>query len=261
MAGDLIPAWVLHRRPYGDNGCLLELLTIEMGRVSAVARGIRRKARGGTINGLAQPFRPVLVALSGRGDLQNLRQIEAAGAASMLLGQRLFSGLYVNELMLRLLPRFDPMPDLFAMYSQVMSSLPHGEVESVLRPFEMQLLMDIGYHLDIDSDCFGEALNLEHTYMLDPDRGLIAAIAGSTEELMLGSHLQQLSLQRSSGEDLDDQSRRLLKRLTRQALAHRLGPRPLRSRALARSFAAVDHPQLARSQVGLNTRPSGDIEC
>jgi DNA repair protein RecO (recombination protein O) len=261
VAGDLTPAWVLHRRPYGDNGCLLELFTLGMGRVSAVARGIRRKARGGAINGLAQPFTPLLVALSGRGELHNLRQIEAAGAASTLLGQRLFSGLYVNELMLRLIPRFDPMPDLFAMYSQVIATLPGGEVEGVLRPFELQLLMDIGYNLAIDCDCFGERLQAEQSYVLDPDRGLIAAQAGSAENLVLGRDLNQLSRQRSSGDGLDDQSRRLLKKLTRQALAHRLGPRPLRSRALARAFVAVEKPQLARSSIALCVPSSGDIEC
>lgn len=257
----MTPAWVLHRRPYGDNGCLLELLTLSMGRVSAVARGIRRKARGGAINGLAQPFTPLLVTLSGRGELHNLRQIEAAGAASTLLGQRLFSGLYVNELLLRLIPRFDPMPDLFAMYSQVIASLPRGEVESVLRPFELQLLLDIGYNLEIDCDCFGQCLDAGQTYVLDPDRGLIAAPVGTAANIMLGSDLSHLSRQRSSDECLDERSRRLLKNLTRQALAHRLGPRPLRSRALARSFMAVEKPPLARSSVAVSVPSSGDLEC
>ncbi len=260
MAGELTPAWVLHRRPYGDSSFLLELFTLDLGRVSAIARGVRRKARGGAVNGLAQPFTPLLVALGGRGELQTLRQVEAAGAASMLMGQRLFSGLYVNELVLRLLPRFDPMPDLFAMYSQAINGLVEDELERVLRPFELQLLMDIGYNLEIDSDCFGETLETQHYYILDPERGLVMTEGATSEGLILGAHLKKLSALRRSGEDLDEQSRQLLKKLTRLALAHRLGPRPLRSRALARSFVSVKKPQSARFPDVINAHNDGDAE-
>ncbi len=261
MAGELTPAWVLHRRAYGDNGFLLELLTLEFGRISAVARGVRRKARGGTVSGLAQPFMPLLVAFGGRGELQSLRQVEAAGAAPTLMGQRLLSGLYANELILRLLPRFDPMPDLFAMYSQAINDLASGELEQVLRPFELQLLADIGYSLALDSDCFGDSLRAQRHYVLDPERGLVMAEHDAGEGLILGAQLKKLSESRRLGEILDGPSRRLLKKLTRLALAHRLGPRPLRSRALAQSFVAVDKPQAVNFLNVINTKDSGDLKC
>ena len=77
MAGSLEPAWLLHRREYGDGGFLADFMGLQSGRFSAVVRGARRKARGGSHIGVLQPFLPVLLAHSGRGELKTLRKIDA----------------------------------------------------------------------------------------------------------------------------------------------------------------------------------------
>jgi DNA repair protein RecO (recombination protein O) len=119
MAGmrvNLQPAYILHSRPYRDSSVILEVFTPEHGRISALARGARRKSRGGSAAALLQLFTPLLLSFSGRGELKTLTAREAAGTAVSLRGDRLYSGLYVNELLVRLLHRYDPHPQLFVAY-------------------------------------------------------------------------------------------------------------------------------------------------
>ncbi|HYQ92513.1 MAG TPA: DNA repair protein RecO, partial [Candidatus Competibacteraceae bacterium] len=108
----LQPAFVLHRRPYRDTSLLLEAWTLEQGRLGLVARGVRtHRSRW---QGLLQPFQPLLLSGSGKGELLTLTVAEEAGRPLSPLPARWLSGLYVNELLLRLLPRHDPHPGLFA---------------------------------------------------------------------------------------------------------------------------------------------------
>ena len=58
---ELQPAFVLHRRSYRETSFLVELFTLEQGRVTVMARGVR-KSRSAT-PGLLQPFVPVLAKL------------------------------------------------------------------------------------------------------------------------------------------------------------------------------------------------------
>ena len=98
------PAYVLHSRAYRENSALVDFLTPQ-GRLRAVLRSARGKA--GT---LARPFVPLEVEFRGRGELKNVGRMESAGISTWLSGEALFSGLYLNELLIRLLPAEDPLP-------------------------------------------------------------------------------------------------------------------------------------------------------
>jgi len=123
------PAWVLGRRAYRDSSLLVELLTADSGRASVVVKGAHRKQRGGSFASLMQPFCPILVALGGQSELKYLSSAETAGVAISLPGERLFSGLYMNELLVRLLPKWDSVPQLFASYGASLVELGEGFVE------------------------------------------------------------------------------------------------------------------------------------
>ena len=85
MRVNLQPGYVLHRRAYRDTSTILELFTLEHGRLSAVARGARRQSRRGTAGRLSsQLFQPLLLSFSGRGELKTLTASEAAGSAHEL---------------------------------------------------------------------------------------------------------------------------------------------------------------------------------
>ncbi len=122
MRVNLQPAYLLHRRPFRDSSQLVELFTAEHGRLSLVARGVHRKARGGSTGAMLQPFVPLLVSFSGRGELKTLTHTEVAGRPQRLSGATLFSGFYLNELLVRLLHRYDPHPPLFASYGDTLSA-------------------------------------------------------------------------------------------------------------------------------------------
>ena len=171
----LQPGFILHSRAYRDTSSILEVFTPEYGRVSIVARGNRRKSRGGASGALLQLFQPLLLSFSGRGELKTLTDRETAGPAYGLRGERLFSGLYINELLVRLLHRYDAHPGLFVAYGNALLNLAgHELIELVLRRFEMQLLDELGYSFDLRVDGeTGEAVREDAWYHYHGDHGLV----------------------------------------------------------------------------------------
>ena len=164
----LQPAYVLHRRPYRETSLLLEIFTRDHGRLGLVARGVRgARARAKTV---LQAFVPLLVSWSGRGDLGTLGSFESNGFAPLPRGRALYSAFYLNEVLMRVLTRHDPHPEVFAVYVDVLEKLGTPAVadrmdnlESVLRLFEKKLLEAIGYGL-VFFDEEGESIDIE------PDR-------------------------------------------------------------------------------------------
>ena len=170
MRVDAQPALVLHARAYRETSLLLECLTADHGRIGLVARGVRR-ARSRLPRGLLQPLQPLLLGWTGAGELATLTQAEASAAPLRLQGERLYSAMYLNELILRLCARGDPHSGLFEHYGLCLRRLADGEPEGwTLRRFERDLLMVLGYGLVLDRDCeSGASLDAacDYTYVID----------------------------------------------------------------------------------------------
>ena len=94
-------AFVLHSRPWSETSLMLDVFTEESGRVRLVAKGARSKRS--TLKGALQPFTPLLLRFGGRGEVKTLRSAEAVSLALPLSGITLYSGLYINELLSRVL--------------------------------------------------------------------------------------------------------------------------------------------------------------
>ena len=94
-------AFVLHGRPYSETSLMLDLFTEGHGRVRLLAKGAR--SRRSNLKGCLQPFTPLLVRWGGRGEVKTLRNAEAVSLGLPLSGMMLYSGLYVNELLARVL--------------------------------------------------------------------------------------------------------------------------------------------------------------
>lgn len=226
---------MLHRRPYRESSLLVDLFAQEHGRLRAVARGIR----GGKSQAL-QPFVALEVAWSGGGTLKTLTQVEvAAPTAPLLTGRALYLGLYVNELLVRLLHEYDPHPALHARYRQLLRELAGpGDAEPLLRRFELALLADLGYGLTLDRDAHtGLRIVPDIDYVFVAGTGLIRrdAVGGDAARHRLsGCHLLAMAAEdyTSAG------ARQCAKELLRAALADHLGGRPLRSRELFRKLVA-----------------------
>jgi DNA repair protein RecO (recombination protein O) len=164
-------AYILIARPYRETSLLVEALCERDGRVGLVARGVR-SARGQPTRALLQPLQPLLIDWRGRGELPTLSQVEAAGPAHAVAAGDLLSAFYLNELVLRLLQRYDPHPGLFSRYRQALDELAGGgEVAWTLRRFERDLLTECGYALLVDQDVDGAAIVAGDHYRYDPERG------------------------------------------------------------------------------------------
>ena len=237
MRVSLQPSYILHSRPYRDSSALLEVLTAEYGRISLVARGARRRSRGGSSSALLQPFIPLLLSFSGRSELKTLTATEAVGKVLMLRGERMFSGMYVNELLVRLLHQHDAHPQLFAAYARTLQALAGNEVvDTVLRHFEFTLLHELGYSIDltVDGAC-GAPVREDLWYHYHPDFGMVARgdTVDQSRPAFAGSDLLTMA-----GGEFGGRVRLTAKRLLRQALATHLGDTPLRSRDLFRTRSA-----------------------
>ncbi|MXY91557.1 MAG: DNA repair protein RecO [Gammaproteobacteria bacterium] len=226
----LQPAYVIHRRPFRNTSLLVDFFCPEHGRIAAVARGARRgKSR---MHGLLQAFQPLRISFSGRGDVKTLTNAESAGAAVPLTGERLFSGFYINELLSRMLHDHVEHPRLYEVYRETLEALANTALlERVLRRFELELLAELGYAVNLESDCREhEPIADDKFYRYLPDVGFEVAREDENDRkrIFAGAHL--LALGRLALEDPEIAAS--AKRLLRQALEVHLGGRPLHSRAL-----------------------------
>ena len=230
----LEPAWVLHRYPYRDSSLLLEVFSREHGRLGLVARGAR-SARSRWHSQL-QILQPLLLSWSIRGDLGTLTGVDHRGQVNVLPGRQVLCGCYLNELLLRLLTRHDPHPELFAAYEHAVQMLQTGE-EQALRLFEKQLLQELGYGLLLDHEAdSGVPVEPDGLYEYRLEKGPVKC-ARSRDA---GIFLQGASLIALHNDDLGEpQACREVKQLMRAALALYLGARPLRTREVLRQLASM----------------------
>ena len=233
---ELEPAFVLHNRAYRETSLIVEIFGRDTGRLGLVAKGARRPKSAQ--RGMLQPFHPLLLSWSGSGDLGLLTGTEADGYARPLLGKALFSGLYMNELLMRLMHRHDPHRELFYHYSAALEALGLGQrTDAVLRIFEKQMLESIGYGLVLDHAIdSGEPIRKDDAYRYQTDRGPTSVGSGDADGVPVGGETL-LSLARESLETepvLDE-----AKRLMRVVLRRYLGEKPLATRSLFRARASA----------------------
>ncbi len=230
---ELQPAWVLHTRPYQNSSLLVDFFSLDCGRLRAVARGARRA--GSRTRALLQPFQPLLITLVGRQELKTLSAVEGSHGALSLQGTRLFSGLYLNELLVRLLQGQEPHGDLYRSYQQAIVALSaERDVATILRRFELSLLESLGYGLNLEVDCrTGEPITALGHYLFLEDEGFerIAHVSDlSSRAHVIFSGAELCALRHC---DFPEAAHaRAALRLTRMALQRLLGDKPLASREL-----------------------------
>ncbi len=240
MKAILESGYVIHTRPWRDTSLLVEFFSREHGRVSMIARGAKgRRTRGGSSAALLQPFTPLQCSWGGRSQLKNLSSCEPLAPALPLTGERVYSGLYMNELLMRLLHHEDPHRVLFDHYAAVLSLLAAGQAagtgesgEIPLRRFELVLLEELGYGFDLSCDGLsGERLVEDTWYHYQEEHGLVLAPSSANDRL---PRYRGADLLRISEGDFDGTARQCAKRLMRQVLGAHLGEKPLKSRELFR---------------------------
>lgn len=238
-AGQLQPAYILHSRPFRDTSLIVDAWCMYTGRQTILVKGARKaQGRQPAKRTLLQPFQPIQLCYGGRGEMGLLKHLEAAGVPLMLQGKALYSGMYINELILRLLPIADPHANIFAFYQSALSSLQTAQdVEPALREFESRLLMELGYHVDLTCDMMTKApITSTASYMLTPLQGVQEMqpdFSAAGAMVIAGSAL--LELQQESVE-YSVEARKVSKYIARVNLQAVLGDKPLHSRELFRQL-------------------------
>jgi DNA repair protein RecO (recombination protein O) len=220
-------AYVLHTRPYSESSLLVDVLSRHHGRLTLIGKGVRRLRS--PRRGLVLPFQPLVLSWAGKGEMPVLTHAEPAARVTALAGQARLCGFYLNELLARLLHRHDPHPDLFDLYERSLRALrEEGDTEPVLRLFEKQLLRELGYALELETEAGSHRpVQPEREYEYLPQFGVRAAnggqgptFAGSTLLALAGDSLQ------------GEQTMRESKQLMRMMIGYYLDGRPLHSRRL-----------------------------
>jgi DNA repair protein RecO (recombination protein O) len=210
------PGYVLHTYPYLETSLIVETFTRRFGRISLLARGARRPRSA--MRGVLLAFHPLRLGWSGASDLATLRQAEWAGGLRQLHGRGLMCGFYLNELILRLLPREDPHEALFDVYAETIARLSLDQpVAAILRTFEKRLLAELGYAPVFDREAAtGAPIEPGTSYSYEPDRGPVRSSRG--DFLVRGQTLLDLAADDYSRAETRDEARYLMRTLIGQRL-------------------------------------------
>ncbi|MCG9598325.1 DNA repair protein RecO [Vibrio sp. Isolate25] len=219
--------FVLHRRPYSESSLILDVFSEEFGRVTLMSKGARSKRSN--LKGALQPFTPLLLKWSGKGSMKTLRQAEPISLGLPLSGINLYSAMYVNELIGRILMAEVPMPALFHDYLHALTELAQCDnPEPALRRFELAMLSAMGYGVDfLHCAGTGDAIDPDMTYRYREQKGFIASVRRDNLTF-LGNELIAISERRFTTKE----QLKAAKRFTRIALKPYLGGKPLKSREL-----------------------------
>ncbi len=222
------PAYILHTRPWRETSVLVEAISQGHGRLGLVARGVQGP-RKQVLRAALQPFQHVRLEAVLRGELARLASAEALDAAPRLEGDAALAGFYVNELLLRLVPRNDPFPELYALYGRTRARLGGDGLAWTLRCFERDLLEAMGWGFDWSCDAEGAPIDPAARYRIDPEQGPRRLLSdrghGDRSGAATGRALLALAEDAApQGEDLPG-----LRQALRAVLVHHLGPRGLKS--------------------------------
>jgi DNA repair protein RecO (recombination protein O) len=212
------PGYVLHTYPYKETSLIVEAFTRNFGRVALLARGARRPRSA--MRGVLLAFHPLRLGWSASAELGNLIGVEWSGALQPLAGRGLMCGFYLNELLLRLLPRDDPHEALFDFYAEALRALSSGgEQASILRSFEKRLLAELGYAPLLEREAAsGAPIDPDRRYAYEPDRGPMPSRNSSSELSVSGQTLLDLASDQFERPETREEARMLLRALIGQRL-------------------------------------------
>jgi len=242
-------AYVLHSYPYRETSLILQAWTEKHGRIGLVAKGAKRPKS--PARSVLVPFQPLVVSWFGRGELRTLKSAEASAPATALGGQSLMSAFYLNELLLKLTHRDDPHERLFGAYDAAITELraisrsnmvsdpsftPQRDIEPVLRRFELKMLQELGYAVELAREAGGHApIVAERDYWYVVERGPVPAGEGEAPpDAVRLRGLTLIDLERGRFEDAATVAQS--KQLMRLLINHSLDGQELATRVLVRDM-------------------------
>jgi DNA repair protein RecO (recombination protein O) len=221
------PVYVLHTYPFKETSLVVELFSQQFGRIAAVAKGARRPHSA--MRGMLQSFQILDGAWSGKNELKTLHSLDWNAGLTLIKGEALMCGFYMNELLLRLLPREDAHESLFEYYANALQTLSNGaDLATTLRRFELKLLQEMGYAVPLLQDENDVPIEADKNYRYEAEYGACALSATKNGVQLSGKTM--LDMARNDYTDATTQNQS--KQLMRYLLAHYLGDKPLHTRQL-----------------------------
>lgn len=232
-------AFVIHVRPFKENQQLVELLTENDGKVSALV--YVGQSKRSIKKALLQPFLPLTVTFKDSSNqnssLRIITHIEATKKSYKLTKNSLYSAFYLNELLARLLTDDIICERLFSQYELTISTLSQGgKIAPELRSFELSLLDELGLSIDF-SPVFEQNGEQVAGFYYVAEQGFIPAyhyaIKNITTPWFNTLHLQAIAEQNYKNNNAElNGIDKTFKLLMRQIFFHLLEGKPLNSRKL-----------------------------
>ena len=214
--------FLLHQRAHGETSLIVDMFTRTNGKMSLIAKGAKKPKS--KFFGYLSPFTKLKITYTGRSELKTLTNIDRDFSKSTnSLSKTSYSLLYINELLIRLLPKDASQEDLFILYEDFLTKIHSGDdIEFTLRHFELDLLDMLGYGLDFENDIDkNEQIDPEKNYSFIPQRGF----RESNTSNFSGKDIINIRFR-----DLSKVSKKHLKHITQEAIHFCLDGRDLSSR-------------------------------
>jgi DNA repair protein RecO (recombination protein O) len=219
--------YILHTYPFKETSLIVEMLTKDFGRIAVTAKGARRPKS--SLRGMLLPFQPLQATWSGLQDLKSLHNIEWSDAFSMIKGDALVCGFYLNELIMRLVPKDDPCPKLYDFYHKTILELASNNFLSItLRRFELKLLKELGYQVPLKNDVDGVIIESEKQYFYDAESSAFTKKISSDQFVISGKTLIDMANDCYEDSKTEQQSKQFMRYL----INHYIGDKPLHSKQL-----------------------------
>ena len=219
--------YVLHTYPFKETSLIVEIFSKEFGRVSLVAKGARRPKSA--LRGMLQSFQALEASWSGIGELKTLYGIDWCDQYLPMEGNSLICGFYLNELLLRLLPKEDNYESLFDFYHTTMENLSQGvNIGVALRRFELKLLLELGYEVVLKVDANANEIKADKTYYYEAEQGALEKFRTEKSIKVVGQTLIDMGNDNFDSATTELQSKNLMRFL----INYYLGDKPLNSKQL-----------------------------
>lgn len=227
MRNEILHGYLIHHRKYRERSHIVHLFTEEYGRMDGILRQMP-----------SPQYQPITLQATGKSELKNFTKLEILNHPVFFHGDAFFSGFYLNEVLLRLCPLEEPMPETFQQYHQTLQQLqtlgqqsnPNQCLKQILRQFEYTLLIELGYAIDFSCDATQQPILENQRYQFQLNEGFMPVAHSSNANLEGAQILAMLDYEK--GVDFNPEQLQLLGKLYRQMIGSLLGDRPLKSRQL-----------------------------
>ena len=226
----LEPAFVLHSRPYQETSLIIDFFTKSYGRLNAIAKGAKRPKS--PLRSVLTPACKLVVSMTGKSELKNLSSVEIVDHFNLRDGISLNSIIYINELISKATEKEDPHENIFLEYEILLRNLNDSkgseQLEKSLRNFELNLLQEMGYGIDLTREAESNMrIDSDTRYRFDPDKGFSSINENDSTQI---SFLGQDVLDFSQGQFEKKTTRDASKIIMRLALDYHLGNKTLNIR-------------------------------